>query len=666
MDRNRIGKYLLILLAAVFPTGLAAQNSVTPIIMPTPAGNLITVNNGAGNHSDPHVSGDLVSYSSSDANGNNSTVRYFNLATGVDAAIPNDGTALDFLADVRGSTIAFTRISVATGEEAIFTFDTSNPGNLPVETDAAPGTTREEAQIGDQTIAWMDFGIYANFSTTAIVAFDRSSMKTQNLTPYMDGIINQLPGISPDGTIIVWSQCLTPAICPTWEATLSNGTWTAQQLVSQVGGSQSHADTDGTTITYSSRFLVNGVPKYAVLWQPVGGGPENLLNLGGGALTPSISGGLIAFAYAPPGTFVHDLEIYNPATNVLYDLTKDVTPGDTTDKQVNDISITPDGKVRIVWQEVVADTPGASFQVYAYTFNLPVGDFNFGPISPMTISAGGSGSTSVTVEPLNGFDSAVSLTATGQPAGVSVSLAPNSVTPSGGTAASSVLNVNLPPFLVPTNFTLTVTGTSGTLSHSTGAEVIVTATTSSIGNLVGDLLGAGCIDNGGIANALTSKLSAAQAAISAGNVQTAINTLTALKNQINAQAGKHIATSCAIGGVTFNPVTVLLADVQSLIDGLRVRGIADPITGYVTDSNGVGVFGATVSILDAGGNPVASSATDITGYYFFATTGMLVPGSSYTVAATSLPAGFATATPAASPAFTWSGTGMMVGNFVLN
>jgi hypothetical protein len=31
MDRNRIGKYLLILLAAVFPTGLTAQNSVTPI-----------------------------------------------------------------------------------------------------------------------------------------------------------------------------------------------------------------------------------------------------------------------------------------------------------------------------------------------------------------------------------------------------------------------------------------------------------------------------------------------------------------------------------------------------------------------------------------------------------------------------------------------------------
>jgi hypothetical protein len=664
MGRNRIGRYLLILLAAVFPTGLAAQNSVTPIIMPTPAGKLIMLNNGPGNHSDPHVSGDLVSYSSSDANGNNSTVHYINLATGVDAAIPNDGSVMDFLADVRGSIIAFTRISV-TGEEAIFTFDTSSPGNLPVEVDPTPGSYRQEAQIGDQTIAWMDFGINSTFASSAIVAFDRSTMNTQNLTPYINQIINQDPGISPDGTVIVWSQCQSAAICATWKATLSNGTWTAQQLVSQVGGLQSHSDTDGATIVYSAYFLFNGVPKNGLLWQTVSGGAEQILNLPGKSIRPSISGGMIAFAYEPPGAFLYDLDIYNPATNVLYNLTKDVTPGDTTDKEVNDISVTPDGKVRIVWQEA-ADSLGASFQVYAYTFNLPVGDFSLGPISPMVISAGGSGSTSVTVNPLNGFSSPVSISATGQPGGVSVSLTPNSVTLSGGTAATSVLNVNLPPFQVPTNFTLTVTGTSGTLSHSTGAEVTVTATTSSIGNLVGDLLGAGCIDNGGIANALTSKLSAAQGAISAGNVQTAINTLTALKNQINAQAGKHIATSCTIGGVTFDPVTVLLADVQGLISSLRTGTVADPITGYVVDANGMGAFGATVSILDAGGNPAASAVTDITGYYFFATTGVLVPGSSYTVAVTSLPAGFANATPAASPAFMWSGTGMMVGNFVLN
>jgi hypothetical protein len=279
----------------------------------------------------------------------------------------------------------------------------------------------------------------------------------------------------------------------------------------------------------------------------------------------------------------------------------------------------------------------------------------------MTIAASGSASTTVTVNPVSGFSAAVNLSVSGQPAGVTVSLSPNSVTPSGGNSASSVLNVILPSFIVPTNFALTVTGTSGSLSHSTTANVTVTATPSSTTNLIGDLLNAGCIDNAGIANALTSKLSAAQAA---ANVQTAINTLTALKNQIQAQAGKHIATSCVIAGAAFNPVAALLLDVQGLIDGLRVSLIPDPITGYVVNSLGVGVPGATVSILNAAGNAVATATTDITGFYFLATTGVLTPGA-YSIAVSGIPAGFASSTPA-NQAFTWQGTAMALSNFVLN
>jgi len=201
---------------------------------------------------------------------------------------------------------------------------------------------------------------------------------------------------------------------------------------------------------------------------------------------------------------------------------------------------------------------------------------------------------------------------------------------------------------------------------ATSVPFTIIVTTDSLKCDVTEFLSGGCIDNAGIANALTSKLSAAQAAISRGNIQTAINTLTALKDQISAQAGKHISTSCTIGAVGINPATALLLDVQALIDSLRVSTIADPITGYAVNASGVGVPGATVSILDGGGNSVATASTDITGYYFFATTGILVPGSGYTVAVTGLPAGFSISTPAASSAFTWAGTGMMIGNFVLN
>jgi hypothetical protein len=185
----------------------------------------------------------------------------------------------------------------------------------------------------------------------------------------------------------------------------------------------------------------------------------------------------------------------------------------------------------------------------------------------LTIAAGGSDSTTVTVNPVNGFSSAVNLSVAGQPAGVTATLSPNSLTPSGGSSASSVFNVSAASFVVPTNFTLTVAGASGALSHSATANVTVTANPTSLSNSIGDMPNAGCIDNAGIGNALTSKLSASQ---TAGNVQTAINTLTALKNQIQAQAGKHIHTACTIGGVAFNPVNVLLLDVQASIDSLRV------------------------------------------------------------------------------------------------
>jgi hypothetical protein len=644
---------MVLLVAGFICAPAVAQVSVTPTLKLTPAGQLIVVNNGPGDQSDPHVSGNLVVYSY--AEGTNSTIHYFDLATVTDKTVPsNDSSYYDYLSDVRGTTIVFTHIT-AGNVSRILMFDTSSSSASPVEIAPITNPYRQSAQIGDQTIAWQDYGFSSPGFISDIVAYDRTSATTTRLAH--DSALNESPGISPDGAVIAWVKCPSPgALCAIWQATLSNGTWTAQRVSPQaVPETASHPDTDGTIIAYSA----DAGSGDQVHWQPVSGGSDQVLNLQG-VQGVSVSGGLIAFDYLPTNAKFHELAVYDVANNVLYNLTADIAAQPGADKQLNDISVTPDGRVRVVWQVQEAD-----LNIYAYTFSLPIADFNLGPISPMTISAGGSGSTSVTVNPVNGFSSPVNLAVTGQPNGVSASLSLNPVTPSNGGPASSVLNVNIPPFLAPTNFMLTVTGNSGTLTHATTVDVTVTSTTLSIINLVGDLLAAGCIDNGGIANALASKLSAAQAAIGGGNTQTAINTLTALKNQINAQAGKHIATSCTIGGVAFNPVTVLLVDVQGLIDSLRVGTIADPITGYVASLSGMGVAGATVSILDAGGNAVATATTDITGYYFFATTGVLVPGSSYTVAVTGLPGSFVVSMPAASPAFTWSGIGMMIGNFVL-
>jgi hypothetical protein len=72
----------------LLPGRAAAQVSVTPTVNPTPPGQLIVVNNGPGfNHTDPHVDGDLVCYTDQ-SNPYNATVRYFNLTTHTDNAVP--------------------------------------------------------------------------------------------------------------------------------------------------------------------------------------------------------------------------------------------------------------------------------------------------------------------------------------------------------------------------------------------------------------------------------------------------------------------------------------------------------------------------------------------------------------------------------------------------
>lgn len=288
--------------------------------------------------------------------------------------------------------------------------------------------------------------------------------------------------------------------------------------------------------------------------------------------------------------------------------------------------------------------------------------------STLNLGVGGSGTSVVSLSALNTFNSAVALSVPTPPAGVSTSFSSTSVTPpSSPLSVASTLTVSLAPSVTPTSFTLNVNGVSGLLNHYAFVTVNVVASTSSITSIIGTVQSYGCIDNAGIANALTSKLSAAQAYINAGDTQDAINTLTAFNNQVKAQNGKHIYSSCVIGGVTIYPATVLTTDAQSLINTLRTGTIADPITGYALNSSGAGVQGATVAIYagtSASGTPIATATTDVTGFYYFATTNLLTSGSAYTLAVAAFPSSYTNATPAYST-FTWTGVGFG-SNFTLN
>jgi N-acetylneuraminic acid mutarotase len=78
----------------------------------------------------------------------------------------------------------------------------------------------------------------------------------------------------------------------------------------------------------------------------------------------------------------------------------------------------------------------------SYIINLPPPSFTFAasPIA-LTVDAGGSGTSMVTVTPLNGFNSTVSFACSGLPSGVTCSFSPPTVTPS-GSAVSSQLTIS--------------------------------------------------------------------------------------------------------------------------------------------------------------------------------------------------------------------------------
>ncbi len=91
----------------------------------------------------------------------------------------------------------------------------------------------------------------------------------------------------------------------------------------------------------------------------------------------------------------------------------------------------------------------------------------------------------------------------------------------------------------------------------------IAVTPESLKGDVNDLLGLGCIDK--ISPSLIAKIDAAQKLIGKGQIQAAINILSALISEVQAQAGKHIDATCQDpSGRTFDPVQLLIGDIQYL------------------------------------------------------------------------------------------------------
>jgi kumamolisin len=95
--------------------------------------------------------------------------------------------------------------------------------------------------------------------------------------------------------------------------------------------------------------------------------------------------------------------------------------------------------------------------------------------SPTSVSVvvGNSGSSTITTAVSGGFDSAIALTASGQPTGVTVTFSPTSIAAPGSGTSTATLAVA--STTTPGTYTITVTGTGGSITHTATISLTVTS-----------------------------------------------------------------------------------------------------------------------------------------------------------------------------------------------
>jgi len=322
------------------------------------------------------------------------------------------------------------------------------------------------------------------------------------------------------------------------------------------------------------------------------------------------------------------------------------------------------------WSGAAADPTAASTTVImdssktvTATFTL-IPDFTFSAVGGLTLPVGGSGSTTVTINANATYNFATAFSASGLPSGAAASFTPPSVTPAASASASSQLTVSLGPLVLPGSYPFTVTGTSTAATKSTSVALTVQASISGTANIIDVLAGAGCISAGsGLIGSLEAKLTSAQALLAAGQTRQAANTLRALLNEVKSLAKRHVLGSCVVNGQQVDAGAILVAQVQALLDSIAGAAAANPILGFVANTQGGTVSGVSVNLLNASGKAIASAASDAAGFYYFSATQTLQSGTDYSVAI-SIPKGYRTASPA-SAAIRWAGVEVILTTFTV-
>jgi hypothetical protein len=361
-------------LCLVVPVGASAT---VPANGGDVGGSTITINTNPGEQLDPHVGGDLAAYTDT-ANQFAGQIHYFDFLTSVDHVIPAGAHGdMDALSDVSGSRVAFARQHLVTGERAVVVYDVL--AGSSVEIDPPSPYSAFGTAIAGNTVAFLD-----NSTGNGDIAVAEANAPAAPLTNLSASTaFDANPAIAPNGNFVVWEACnISFTDCDVYSAARTAGSWNLPEPVSDTAGLELNPDTDGVTIVYDSdRPSATGSDIYL---KSISGGSETQLTLTGTQRNPGISGGVISFESKDTPLAPADLFVYVLATNTLFR----VTNSPTTDESLSDVSLLPNGAVRVVW--AANDGSAGEHNIYARTFTVPLTPSRFTATVQQPINVDGS------------------------------------------------------------------------------------------------------------------------------------------------------------------------------------------------------------------------------------------------------------------------------------
>ena len=195
----------------VFAVGIATVAfGLTPANGGLAGGTTITIDNGSGDQTDPHVNDDLAVYTNA-----NTQIRYYDFVTLANNAVPSAAGTRDTLSDVFGNLISFSRFNPDFSTSAMVYNDSSN---TVTEIAPTPGSARFGPVLGGHMVAFEDL----NSGNGDIMVFDLSTNGPLiNVSASLE--TDDSPSLSPSGTAVVWERCVG-SNCDIYRSVQSGGT----------------------------------------------------------------------------------------------------------------------------------------------------------------------------------------------------------------------------------------------------------------------------------------------------------------------------------------------------------------------------------------------------------------------------------------------------------